>query len=167
MTALTPALAVEYVRELSADVRAVVVLDASGGLLAGSPGLESQALALLEAGGGAAELEAGGPDGVVCAVRSDAHAAIAVCSRFAIGGIVRSDLRTALAALEGRAPAAADAPAAQPGSPAAAGAPPQALSGASDRALTSATEAPPGAADPVLMSAAKALISAVQRDFTG
>ena len=158
MTALTPALAVDYVRELSADVRAVVVLDAHGGLLAGPPELETRARALLEAGG---------PDGVVCAVRSDAHAAIAVCGRFAIGGIVRSDLRTALAALEGRAPAAADAPAAQPGSPAAAGAPPQALSGASDRALTSATEAPPGAADPVLMSAAKALISAVQRDFTG
>ena len=33
--ALTPALAVDYVRELSADVRAVVVLGADGELAAG------------------------------------------------------------------------------------------------------------------------------------
>ena len=92
-------------RELSADVRAALVLDAAGELLAGPPALAAPARALLAAGGDAAELEAGGGDGVVCAVRSDAHAAVAVCGRFAIGAVVREDLRTALAALEGRSAA--------------------------------------------------------------
>jgi hypothetical protein len=101
--ALSPDLAVDYVRELSADVRAVLVLDAAGELLAGPPELAAPARALLEAGGDAAELEAGGDEGVVCAVRSDAHAAVAVCGRFAIGAVVRDDLRTALAAVEGGA----------------------------------------------------------------
>ena len=55
--ALTPALAVDYVRELSADVRAVVVLDADGELAAGPEPLAAPARALLDAGG-AAELEA-------------------------------------------------------------------------------------------------------------
>jgi hypothetical protein len=105
---LTPALAIDYVRELSADVRAVVVLDARGESLAGPPGLADAARALLDVGGDAAELDVGTDAGVVCAVRSPAHAAVAVCGRFAIGGVVREDLRTALAALEGRA---LDAPA--------------------------------------------------------
>jgi hypothetical protein len=131
---LTPALALDYVRELSADVRAALVLDAGGELLAGPAGLHGAARALLAAAGGAVELEAGGGEGVVCAVRSDAHAAVAVCGRFAIGAVVRADLRTALAALEGRAPAAA--------------APPAPAEGAFDTALHAAAEA---------------LISAVQR----
>jgi hypothetical protein len=105
---LSPDLAVDYVRELSADVRAALVLDAAGELLAGPPALAAAARALLDAGGDAAELEAGGDAGIVCAVRSGAHAAIAVCGRFAIGGVVRQDLRTALAALEGRAAAGPD-----------------------------------------------------------
>jgi hypothetical protein len=108
--ALTPALALDYVRELSADVRAALVLGAAGELLAGPPELAGPARALLAAGGDAAELEAGGPAGVVCAVRSGAHAAVAVCGRFAIGAVVREDLRTALAALEGGAPSAAGPP---------------------------------------------------------
>jgi hypothetical protein len=144
--ALSPDLAVDYVRELSADVRAALVLDASGALLAGPAELAAPARALLEAGGDAAELEAGGDAGVVCAVRSDAHAAIAVCGRFAIGAVVRDDLRTALAALEGRAVAGADEPgepakpeSGEPGGPAA------------------------GTLDPVLHAAAEALVSAVQR----
>jgi len=110
--ALTPALALDYVHELSADVRAAIVLDGAGELLAGPPGLAAPARALLAAGGAASELEAASATGVVCAVRSAAHAAIAVCGRFAIGGVVRHDLRTALAALEGRPPdARAPAPA--------------------------------------------------------
>jgi hypothetical protein len=100
--ALTPALALDYVRELSADVRAAVLVNAAGELLAGPVELEDPARALLEAGAGAAELEVGSADGVVCAVRSASHAAVAVCGRFAIPGVVREDLRTALAALEGR-----------------------------------------------------------------
>jgi hypothetical protein len=103
---LTPALAVDYVRELSADVRAVVVLDVGGEPLAGPLDLTDPARALLDASGDAAELDVGTDAGVVCAVRSAAHAAVAVCGRFAIGGVVRADLRAALAALEGRALAA-------------------------------------------------------------
>ena len=134
--ALTPSLAVEYVRELSADVRAVVVLDARGEPLAGPPELAGPARALLDAGADAAELEAGSDAGVVCAVRAPAHAAVAVCGRFAIGGVVRADLRAALAAVAGTR---------------AAGDPP-------DRSAVAG--APP---DPALLSAAEALISAFQR----
>jgi len=37
-------------------------------------------------------------------VRSHEHAAVAVCGRFAIAGVVRQDLRAAIAALAGRSP---------------------------------------------------------------
>ncbi len=133
--ALTPALALEYVHELSADVRAGIVLDAAGDLLAGSPELADPARALLSAGGDAGELEAATPDGVVCAVRGTGHAAVAICGRFAIAGVVRQDLRAALAALEGRPPGAGAGPPA----------------------------AVDDGAEPALTSAATRLISAVQR----
>ena len=113
--ALTPELALDYVRELSADVRAAVVLDAAGALLAGPDALAEPARALLAAGGGAGELEAASGEGVVCAVRSPGHAAVAVCGRFAIGGVVRQDLRAAIAAIEGRAPGPEPPPAAVAG----------------------------------------------------
>ncbi len=133
--ALTPGLALDYVCELSADVRAAIVLDGAGRLLAGPPELAGLSRELLDAAGDAAELEAATGEGVVCAVRSTEHAAVAVCGRFAIAAVVRQDLRAAVAALAGRRPGAA-APAA-------------------------ALEAPPG--DP-LTRAAEALISAAQRD---
>jgi hypothetical protein len=135
--ALTPSLALEYVHELSADVRAGVVLDAAGELLAGPPALADPARALLTAGSDAGELEAATADGVVCAVRTTAHAAVAVCGRFAIPGVVREDLRAALDALEGRPPNAAAA----------------------------ALRALDDDAEPALGSAANRLISAVQRHF--
>ena len=129
--ALTPALALEYVHELSADVRAAVVLDAAGALLAGSAELAGPAHALLDAIGDASEVEDGSADGVVCAVRTTAHAAVAVCGRFAIGGVVRQDLRTALAALEGRP--AGVGPGAEP-------APAEPASGAPDPGVQRAAE---------------------------
>jgi hypothetical protein len=134
--ALTPALALDYVRELSADVRAALVLDGAGGLLAGPPPLADHARTLLAAGGDAAELEAATAGGVVCAVRSPDHAAVAVCGRFAIAGVVRHDLRAAIAALEGRAP---------------------------DSSAPAPLDA--GTRDGALERAAEALISAVQRGF--
>ena len=100
--ALTPALALDYVRELSADVRAAIVLDGAGRLLAGPPELADLSRELLAAAGDAAELEAATGEGVVCAVRSTEHAAVAVCGRFAIPAVVRQDLRAAVAALAGR-----------------------------------------------------------------
>jgi hypothetical protein len=137
--ALTPALALEYVHELSADVRAGIVLDETGHVLAGPAALAAPARELLAAGGDAGELEAATPDGVVCAVRTPAHAAVAICGRFAIAGVVRQDLRAALAALEGRAPRSVAAP------------PPTAATAVDD------------VAEPALCSAANRLISAVQR----
>ena len=137
--ALTPSLALEYVHELSADVRAGVVLDAAGDLLAGPPPLADLARALLDAGGDAGELEAATADGVVCAVRTSDHAAVAICGRFAIPGVVRQDLRAALAALEGRPPTT----------------PPVPSDPVSDDA------------EPALTGAANRLISAVQRQSGG
>jgi len=99
--ALTPELAVAYVRELSADVRAVAVLGADGALLAGDAAVAAAARPLLEAG---EETEAVTGTGVVCAARDDRHAIVAACGRFALPGVVRTDLRGALAALGGAAP---------------------------------------------------------------
>jgi hypothetical protein len=158
--ALTPALALDYVRELSADVRAGVVLDAAGELLAGPPQLAAPARALLDAGAGADEVESGNADGVVCAVRSGSHAAVAVCGRFAIPAIVREDLRTALAALEGRPP---DSDAALVPLDA------RTRDAAASTALEPATRGPgqasPSTAHDALEAAAAALISAAERGF--
>src|SRR5215207_5795426 len=85
--ALSPALALAYVRELSVDVQAVVVLDAAGGRLAGDPAVALAAAPLV-------------------AARDDRHAVVAACGRFALPGLVRSDLRAALAGLRGDAGAA-------------------------------------------------------------
>ena len=72
--ALTPALALDLVRELSADVRAVLILSAGGERLAGPPELAAAAQALAAAAGDAPEAEAVTADGVVClAARPDAR----------------------------------------------------------------------------------------------
>ena len=109
--ALTPALAVAYVRELSADVRAVAVLDAGGAVLAGDEAVARAAAPLLAAG---PELEHVTDRGVVCVARDDRHALVAACGRFALPGVVRSDLRAALGGLRGGPPAAPAAPAQEP-----------------------------------------------------
>jgi hypothetical protein len=112
--ALTPDLALSYVRELSADVRAVVALGASGDRLAGDADVAAAARALLEAAPEAAELEVVTPAGVACAVRGGRHALVAACGPFALPGVVRQDLRAAVGALEAAPPAVAeplDAPA--------------------------------------------------------
>ena len=55
--ALTPELAVAYLRELSADISAVAVLTADGEPLAGEPEVVKAAQVLLAAAPDAAELE--------------------------------------------------------------------------------------------------------------
>src|SRR4051794_22566766 len=75
-TALTPDLAAAYVRELSADVRAVVVLGAGGDLLAGPAGLAAPAAAFLAAAGDSGEVAHRTPDGVVIAARTLSHAVV-------------------------------------------------------------------------------------------
>jgi len=109
--ALTPALAVAYVRELSADVRAVAVLDAGGALLAGNEAVAEAAAPLVAA---ATELEHVSERGVVCLARDDRHALVAACGRFAIPGVVRADLRAALGGLRGGPPEPPAEPAEEP-----------------------------------------------------
>ncbi len=102
--ALTPALALDLVRELSADVRAVLILSAGGERLAGP----SELAAAAQRAGGRRRRRAGGrgasPRTASSASRATAtHVAIAVCGPFAIPGVVRADLRAALAGIEGGA----------------------------------------------------------------
>jgi hypothetical protein len=113
-SALTPALALDYVRELSTDVLAGVALAAGGERLAGPEELAAPAGALLAAAGAAAELEATTSGGCACAVRSERHALVVACGPFALPALVRRDLRAALAELEGRAAATAPEPLSAP-----------------------------------------------------
>ena len=99
--ALTPELAVDYLRELSADIRAAAVLSPAGEQLAGPPELAEPARALLAAAPDAAELEVSTGAGVVHAARSDTHAVVAVCGRFALAALIRYDLKIVLAELAG------------------------------------------------------------------
>ena len=66
---LTPALALAYLRELSLDVRAAVVLGADGGLLAGDGFFADRARISLAAGGDApgARIERADREAIVCA----------------------------------------------------------------------------------------------------
>jgi hypothetical protein len=73
---LTPALALAYLRELSIDVRAAVVLDAAGQVLAGDAALAPSAREALGAGG---RIVRCGGDLVVAARAADG-AAIAVAA---------------------------------------------------------------------------------------
>ena len=108
---LTPPLALDYLRELSADIRSGVVLDAAGKLLAGPEELGEAARDLVQAAGAAEEIHVSMADGGVFAARSDKHALVVVCGRLALPSLIRYDLRLVLADLEGGtrpdAPAAA------------------------------------------------------------
>jgi hypothetical protein len=105
--ALTPELAVDYLRELSADIRAVAVLSADGEPLAGAPELAKAAGALLGAAPEAAEIEVSTAGGAVHAARSDEHAVVAVCGRFALPALIRYDLKVVLGELAAAAEEAA------------------------------------------------------------
>ena len=129
--ALSPEHALAYVRELSADVRAVAVLDAAGALLAGDAEVARAAAPLLGEG---VELEAVREHGVVCLARDDRHAIVAACGRFALPGVVRSDLRAALGGLRGGPPVPPVG-----GSPAGA---PAAVGAAADAVISAAQRAP-------------------------
>ena len=99
--ALTPALALDYLRALSADVRAGVVLSAAGDGLAGPQTLLEPARALLDAAPDAAEVHVTTRDGAVFAARDDRHAIVLACGRLALPALVRYDLRVVLGRLEG------------------------------------------------------------------
>lgn len=102
---LTPAIALDYLRELSSDIRAGVLLDADGELLAGPQALADPARDLLAAAGDAAI----GADvlqgsSTVFMARTRSYALVVVCGRFALPALVRFDLRAVLADLEGERP---------------------------------------------------------------
>jgi hypothetical protein len=99
MTALTPELAVDYLRELSADIHAAVVLTPDGHPLAGAPELADAARRLLAAAPEEMEIEVAAAGGAVHAARSDEHAVVAVCGRFALPALIRYDLKIVLAEL--------------------------------------------------------------------
>jgi hypothetical protein len=104
--ALTPALALDYLRELSADVRAGVVIGPEGETLAGDEELASAARALFAAAPEADEVQMALPEGVVFAARDDRHAIAVACGRFALPALARYDLRVVLAELASRPRAA-------------------------------------------------------------
>jgi hypothetical protein len=99
--ALTPALALDYLHELSADIKAGVVLGADGTLLAGADDLAEPARDLLAAAETAADLHVTTADGAVFAARDDRHAIVVACGRFALPSLARYDLRMVLADLAG------------------------------------------------------------------
>ena len=98
---LTPDLAVAYLRELSADIRAAVVLAGDGEPLAGEPELAASAARLLEAAPDAAEIEVAVAGGAIHAARGEQHAVVAVCGRYALPALIRYDLKVVLADLGG------------------------------------------------------------------
>ena len=96
MTApLTPALALAYLSELSVDVRAAVVLDRAGAVLAGDEALAPRARALLAT---AAASPASAGD-LLVARAHDGGAIAAVAGDFALLPVLEHDLRAAAAAL--------------------------------------------------------------------
>ena len=104
---LSPALALDYLRELSADIRAGVVLGPDGALLAGPADLAEPARDLLAGAPEAHELHVATADGAVFAARSDLHTVVVVCGRFALPSLIRYDLRLVLSDLAGKRPEAA------------------------------------------------------------
>jgi hypothetical protein len=99
MTAsLTPALALEFITALSADIRAGVVLDSAGEHLAGPRSLAEAARALPDA----PQAEGTATGGGVYAARDERHTIVVVTGPFALSRLTRHDLRTALSALGGQ-----------------------------------------------------------------
>src|SRR5438105_3361730 len=100
--ALTPDLALAFLRELSADLTAAVVLDAAGERLAGPAALHAPARDLLAAA--PPGLHGRTAAGAVFAARDDAHQLVVATGPLALPGLTRHDLWTTLAALAGETP---------------------------------------------------------------
>lgn len=98
--ALTPELALAYLGQLSTDLRAAAVLDASGRMLAGDGALGVRAPALLSAGDGA-DIHVALATGAVFARRGQEHAIAVVTGPLVLAGLMHHDLGGALEALDG------------------------------------------------------------------
>ncbi len=98
--ALTPAYALDYLHQMSADIRAAIVLDAAGNVLAGPPALAAPARELLAA---APLVSARTAAGLVVGARDDRHAVVAAAGPLALTGLTLHDVKAVLAALGGGA----------------------------------------------------------------
>ncbi|MEA2172338.1 MAG: hypothetical protein QOF76_5638 [Solirubrobacteraceae bacterium] len=105
--ALTPDLAIAYVRELSADVRAAVVLDPAGERVAGDTRLAPAARAAAAALRGAAAVAASthlDDRGIVTVVVTADHTLLVISGPLAFEGPTLIDARAAAAAMTQMAP---------------------------------------------------------------
>ena len=104
---LTPELALDYLGEMSVDIEAAVVLDASGNVAAATPvegerreRLGALAGQLLEraaaADGGADQVEIAMADGAVFAVRGERWSIVVVTRRPALPSLMFYDLRSVI-----------------------------------------------------------------------
>jgi hypothetical protein len=96
MSSLSPELALAYLRELSADFRAGIVLDAAGEALAGDRALHAPAREVLHAHPDARELHAALDDRAQVFVARAGVTIVIVTGPHALGRLTRHDLRTAL-----------------------------------------------------------------------
>lgn len=98
---LTPTLALDYLRELSTDVRASVLLDAAHDLLAGPPVIAAPARELVSACAGADETEIRSAAGFAFVAVSPAHGLVVVTGPLALPGLVFHDMAAVMALLVG------------------------------------------------------------------
>jgi hypothetical protein len=119
--ALSPDLAIAYVREMSADVRAAVVIGADGAVLAGDAALADAATAFAAPGTAGSRRTAGG---VVAVAATTAHTLLVVSGPLAFEGPTLLDVRTAVLAMVGGEAASLQT------------APPDGLGTASERAIS-------------------------------
>jgi hypothetical protein len=102
--ALTPLLALDYLRQLSADIRAAIVLDGDGNRVAGPEPLAAAARALVAHG---PLVHARAPGGAAFGARGERHALVVATGPLALGGLTLHDLRATLAALGDAPPTSA------------------------------------------------------------
>ena len=99
---LTPALALDYLRELSADIRTGVVLDPGGTLLAGPEHLDGGRPRPARRRARRPRRCTSARPTARCSPRArSAHALVVVCGRLALPSLIRYDLRVVLADLAG------------------------------------------------------------------
>jgi hypothetical protein len=102
MDALTPDRALAYLAELSTDLRAAVVADRDGAVLAGDAWLAAPLGELLSlAGGGGVEVRA--PAGTIVAAGGGGHMLAAIAGPGALPELLRHDVATVLGDLAGTA----------------------------------------------------------------
>lgn len=99
LPALTPEHAIALLRLLSTDLREVAVLDASGTLLAGDPGLAGPAAALLARAGEGTPDALSVRDGDVLLAAGTRHAVAVRTGPKVLAGLLLTDLHGVLADL--------------------------------------------------------------------